>query len=76
MNHREHMKKGECLLSAVLWTAILTLHLFLFFYSGSFSHLNLKSTWYAILLLAVEAICISVHWYRYLAYDKTVLKDE
>ena len=75
MDYRKHLKKGECLFNAILWTAIPLLYLFLFFYSSSYLYLDLKNTWYGILLLAVEVIACAVHWYRYLAYDKKRLEE-
>ena len=69
-NYREYISKGSCLFNAIIWTLLPFLHLSLFFYRGAFFNLDLKSTWYGVLLLIVEVSACTVHWYRYLAYDK------
>lgn len=72
-NYREFMTKGECLVSALLWTLnpILTLALtayVLVFYVPIF--LDWRDLWPLALLILLQLTSCAFHWHRYLAYNQ------
>ena len=69
-DYRNKMSKGLCLANAILWTVLLAinLHTYVFRWGG----LDGFTTFAAI----VMALCVAVHWYRYLAYDKKQQEEQ
>ncbi len=63
-NYRDQISKGMCLLNALIWTLVLAINLFNYIFR--WGRLDGFTAFCAI----VMTLCVAVHWYRYLAYDK------
>ena len=69
-NYRELISKRRCLVNALLWTFVLALNLYNYIFR--WGGLDGFTTFCAI----VMTLCVVVHWYRYLAYDKKQQEEQ